>query len=250
MKNALKKLALVAALAAAGVAQAQTAGDITANTKGNVPYAIDARGVVVRSAHGLCWRTGSWTPAAAAESKEAGCACDPDLIAKEVCAPAKAAAAAPAPAPAAKPAAPAPAPVAPAAPVVKPAAAKVTLAADALFDFDKADLRPEGKAKLDELVSKAKEIKLEVVIAVGHADRLGDDKYNQALSERRAAAVKSYLVGKGIEANRVYAEGKGEKQPVTGDKCKNMGPENDKNKKLVECLQADRRVAIEIIGTK
>jgi OOP family OmpA-OmpF porin len=99
-------------------------------------------------------------------------------------------------------------------------------------------------------VSKAKAIKLEVVIAVGHADRIGDDKYNQALSERRAAAVKSYLVGKGIEANRVYAEGKGEKQPVTGDKCKNMGAENVKNKKLVECLQADRRVDIEVIGTK
>ncbi|MEY3201448.1 MAG: hypothetical protein RIR70_998, partial [Pseudomonadota bacterium] len=67
MKNQLKKLALVAALAAAGVAQAQTAGDIVVDTKGNVPYAIDARGVVARSGTGLCWRTGSWTPAAAAE---------------------------------------------------------------------------------------------------------------------------------------------------------------------------------------
>ena len=249
MKNQLFKLALVAALATASVAQAQTAADITANTKGNVPYAIDARGVVVRSGTGLCWRTGAWTPAAAAESKEAGCACDADLIAKDVCTPAKAAAA-PAPV-AAAPAKPA-APAVPAAPLAapKPAAAKITLAADALFDFDKADLRAEGKTKLDDLVGKAKAIKLEVVIAVGHADRIGDDKYNQALSERRAAAVKTYLVSKGIEANRVYAEGKGEKQPVTGDKCKNMGPENDKNKKLVECLQADRRVDIEVIGTK
>ena len=246
MKNQLSKLALVAALAAAGVAQAQTA-DITANTKGNVPYAIDARGVVVRSGTGLCWRTGSWTPAAAAESKEAGCACDADLIAKDICSPAKVAAAPVAASPA-KPAVPA-APVVPV-PAPKPAAAKITLAADALFDFDKADLRAEGKTKLDDLVGKAKAVKLEVVIAVGHADRIGDDKYNQALSERRAAAVKTYLVSKGLEANRVYAEGKGEKQPVSGDKCKNMGAENDKNKKLVECLQADRRVDIEVIGTK
>ena len=246
MKNQLSKLALVAALAAAGVAQAQTA-DITANTKGNVPYAIDARGVVVRSGTGLCWRTGSWTPAAAAESKEAGCACDADLIAKDICSPAKVAAAPVAAAPA-KPAVPA-APVVPV-PAPKPAAAKITLAADALFDFDKADLRAEGKTKLDDLVGKAKAVKLEVVIAVGHADRIGDDKYNQALSERRAAAVKTYLVSKGLEATRVYAEGKGEKQPVSGDKCKNMGAENDKNKKLVECLQADRRVDIEVIGTK
>ena len=246
MKNQLSKLALFAALAAAGVAQAQTT-DIIANTKGNVPYAIDARGVVVRSGTGLCWRTGSWTPAAAAESKEAGCACDADLIAKDICSPAKVAAAPVAASPA-KPAVPA-APVVPV-PAPKPAAAKITLAADALFDFDKADLRAEGKTKLDDLVGKAKAVKLEVVIAVGHADRIGDDKYNQALSERRAAAVKTYLVSKGIEANRVYAEGKGEKQPVSGDKCKNMGAENDKNKKLVECLQADRRVDIEVIGTK
>lgn len=252
MKNQISKLVLVAALAAAGVAQAQTAGDIVADTSRVVPYAIDGRGVVVRSGTNLCWRTGFWTPAAAADYKELGCACDPDLIAKEVCAPAKAAAApAPVAAAPAKPAAPAPlpAPVPVPAPV-KPAAAKVTLAADALFDFDKADLRPEGKAKLDEVAAKAKEIKLEVVIAVGHADRIGDDKYNQALSERRAAAVKHYLVGKGFESNRIYAEGKGEKQPVTGDKCKNMGPENEKNKKLVECLQPDRRVTIELIGTK
>jgi OOP family OmpA-OmpF porin len=210
--------------------------------------------VVVRSGYGLCWRTGYWTPAAAASVKQAGCACDSDLIAKDVCAPA-AKPAAPAPAPAAaRPVAPAPA-IAPVpapipVPVPKPAAAKVTLAADALFDFDSDRLRAEGKAKLDDLVAKSKQIKLEVVIAVGHADRLGEEKYNQTLSERRAAAVKSYLVGKGIEANRVYAEGKGEKQPVTGDKCKGMGVEHQSNKKLVDCLQPDRRVDIEVIGTK
>ena len=94
---------------------------------------------------------------------------------------------------------------------------------------------------------RLKDIKLEVIIAVGHADRLGSDQYNQKLSEKRAEAVKAYLVGKGVEPNRVYTEGKGEKQPVTGDKC---GKSDKKTKQLVECLQPDRRVEIEVIGTK
>jgi OOP family OmpA-OmpF porin len=145
----------------------------------------------------------------------------------------------------------APKAAAPVAPVVKPAAVtpaaeKVTLAADTLFDFNKAVLRPEGKAKLDDVAAKVKDIKLEVIIAVGHADRFGTDAYNQKLSERRAAAVKEYLVAKGVEANRVYTEGKGKKQPVTKPgQCK--GP---KSKKVIECLQPDRRVDIEIIGTR
>ena len=203
-----------------------------------MPYAIDQRGLVVKSGTGLCWRTGYWTPALAESvmygQYPVGCECDKDLMPKAKCEP-PAAAAAPA-----KAAAPAPA----AAP--KPAAQKVTLAADALFDFNKADLRPEGKAKLDKLANDIKGIKLEVILAVGHADRLGDDAYNQKLSEKRAASVKSYLVSKGVDANRVYAEGKGEKQPVTKpDQCK--GP---KSKKVVDCLQPDRRVDIEVIGTK
>jgi OOP family OmpA-OmpF porin len=158
--------------------------------------------------------------------------CDPDLVKK----------AAPAAAPA--PAAAAAKPAAAAAP--KPAAQKVTLAADALFDFNKADLRAEGKAKLDKLATDIKGIKLEVIIAVGHADRIGTDAYNQKLSEKRAEAVKAYLVSKGVEPNRVYTEGKGKKQPVTkADQCK--GP---KSKKVMDCLQPDRRVEIEVIGTK
>lgn len=199
----------------------------------NSVYVIDGRGAVATSGFGLCWRTGFWTPAAAATDPN-GCKCDKDLIPKSVCEPAAAA-------PMAAPAAAAPAPAA----APKPMGAKVTLAADALFDFNKATLRPEGRAKLDDVAAKSNSLVLEVVIAVGHADRIGGAAYNQKLSEKRAAAVKDYLVSKGIPANRIYTEGKGEKQPVTkpGD-CK--GP---KSPKVIACLQPDRRVDIEIIGT-
>jgi OOP family OmpA-OmpF porin len=215
---------LLASLLGLSVASfAQTAG---IDMKGSVGYAIDSRGAVVKSGTGLCWRTGYWTPAMAVEE------CDPDLVKK----------AAPAAAP--KSRAVTAAPAAKAAP--KPAAQKVTLAADALFDFNKADLRAEGKSKLDKLAADIKGIKLEVIIAVGHADRFGTDAYNQKLSEKRAESVKAYLVSKGIEPNRVYTEGKGKKQPITKpDQCK--GP---KSKKTIDCLQPDRRVEIEVIGTK
>ena len=133
---------------------------------------------------------------------------------------------------------------------VAPVGEKVKLAADTLFEFNKAVLLPAGKSKLDDLAAKSKDMKLEVILAVGHTDRIGGDAYNQKLSEKRAAAVKTYLVGKGVEANRVYTEGKGEKQPVTTGKCNNLGKDSGKNKKLVECLQPDRRVEIEVIGTK
>ena len=113
----------------------------------------------------------------------------------------------------------------------------MTYAADAFFDFDKAVLKPEGKAKLDDLVSKVKGINLEVIIAVGHTDSIGTDAYNQKLSVRRAEAVKAYLVSKGIEKNRVYTEGKGEKQPVADNKTKEGKAKN-------------RRVEIEVVGTR
>ena len=223
MINSAKTSLLLATLLGLSMsAFAQTKGIDRAGTVG---YAIDSRDNVVKSGFGLCWRTGYWTPAMAIEE------CDPDLVKK-----------APAAAPAAPAAAPAPAPAA----APKPAAQKVTLAADALFDFNKADLRAEGKAKLDKLAGDIKGIKLEVIIAVGHADRFGTDAYNQKLSEKRAEAVKAYLVSKGIEPNRVYTEGKGKKQPITkADQCKGA-----KSKKTIDCLQPDRRVEIEVIGTK
>jgi OmpA-OmpF porin, OOP family len=171
----------------------------------------------------LCWRDANWTPATAAVG------CDGALVVAAP-APAPAPAAAPAPAPAPAAAAPAPAPQ-------PPAATKVTYAADAFFDFDKAVLKPEGKAKLDDLVGKIQGINLEVIIAVGHTDSVGTDTYNQKLSVRRAEAVKAYLVSKGIEKNRVYTEGKGEKQPVADNKT-------------AEGRAKNRRVEIEVVGTR
>ncbi|MFA5914833.1 MAG: OmpA family protein [Burkholderiales bacterium] len=177
-------------------------------------------GVVVKNPFGLCWRTGYWTPAMATAE------CDPDLVPK------KAAPAAPAPAPVAAPVA-KPAPK----PAVKPVTEKVTMAAETNFDFDKAVLKPEGKARLDDLVGKLKAVNLEVIIAIGHTDSIGSKAYNQKLSVRRANAVKAYLVSKGIEANRIYTEGKGETQPIADNKTKEGRAKN-------------RRVEIEVVGSR
>ena len=176
----------------------------------------------------LCWRDSNWTPATADER------CDGALPKAPPPAPAPVEPPPPAPAPApVAPPAPAPAPVAPVAPVSE----KVTYAADAFFDFDKATLKPAGREKLDELVSKMGGMNLEVIIAVGHTDAVGNDAYNQKLSVRRAEAVKTYLESKGIEKNRVYTEGKGEKQPVADNKTREGRAKN-------------RRVEIEVVGTR
>jgi OOP family OmpA-OmpF porin len=173
----------------------------------------------------LCWRNGVWTPATGLQ----GCDGVP---------PPPAPAAPPAAAPRAAPApGPAPAPAPAPAVVAAPTSEKVTFAADAFFDFDKAVLKPEGRAKLDDLVSKMSGLNLEVIIAVGHTDSVGSDSYNQRLSIRRSEAVKSYLVSKGVEKNRVYTEGKGEKQPVADNKTSEGRAKN-------------RRVEIEVVGTR
>ena len=182
----------------------------------------------------LCWRDATWTPATAAAG------CDGAIAAPRTAAPA------PAPAPAPRAAAPAPAPAPRAAPAPAPAArpapppaaaTKVTYAADTFFDFDKSVLKADGKAKLDDLAGKVKAINLEVIIAVGHTDSVGSDAYNQKLSVKRADAVKAYLITKGIEKNRVYTEGKGEKQPVADNKTDAGRSKN-------------RRVEIEVVGTR
>ena len=219
----MKKLNKVASLFATA-ALASSFANVSAQTVDNW---VSGTGLPWKNGtNELCWRDGVWTPATGL----AGC----DGV------PVPAAPAAPAPAPAPTPApAPAPAPAAAPAPVVvaAPTSEKVTFAADAFFDFDKSVLKPEGRAKLDDLVSKMSGLNLEVIIAVGHTDSVGSDTYNQKLSIRRSEAVKSYLVSKGVEKNRVYTEGKGEKQPVADNKTSEGRAKN-------------RRVEIEVVGTR
>jgi OmpA-OmpF porin, OOP family len=168
----------------------------------------------------------------------AGCATEPPKPeAQPAPPPAPVPAPKPPPPPEPKPRAPEPEKPKPAPEKPKPVAEKVTFAADVLFDFDKAVIKPEGKSKLDDISNKAKGVNLEVVIAIGHADSVGSDAYNQRLSVRRAESVKAYLVSRGIEANRVYTEGKGEKQPVAENKTADGRAKN-------------RRVEIEVIGTR
>ena len=193
---------------------------------------------VWKNSYGQCWRAGYWTPALAAEDKD-GCACDKDLLPKEKCEPP-----APAPAPKAEPKPPAPPPPPPPA---KLAPEKVTFSADVLFDFDKAELKPEGKQALDAFAEKLKGVNYEVITDVGHTDRIGSEQYNKKLSVRRAEAVKAYLVSKGVPANKVYTDGKGESDPVTKpDQCKGQKA----TKALIQCLQPDRRVDVEVAGTR
>ena len=180
-----------------------TAALATAAMAQNVDNWRNASGDVWKSSNGLCWRDANWTPATAAPG------CDGAVAAPAAAAPVAA----------------------------KPAASKVTFAADAFFDFDKSVLKPAGKAKLTDLVAKIKGINLEVIIAVGHTDSIGTDAYNQKLSVRRAEAVKAFLVSQGIEKNRIYTEGKGEKQPVADNKTKEGRAKN-------------RRVEIEVVGTR
>ena len=180
----------------------------------------------------LCWRDSGWTPATALEQ------CDGAIKPPPPPPPAPKVAPPPPPPPAAAPAAPAPAPK-PAAPPPPPApvSEKVTFAADAFFDFAKSKLKPEAQAKLSDLVDKTKGVNLEVIIAVGHTDSVGGDAANQKLSVARAEAVKAFLTSKGIEKNRVYTEGKGEKQPVADNKT-------------AEGRAKNRRVEVEVVGTR
>ena len=212
--NKVAMMFAVAALATAAGAQtrvtAANGGPVNDNWQNGTGELVWKNGT-----NELCWRDASWTPATATTG------CDGALV----------------PVAAAPMVTPPPAPVAPPPPPPTVAASKVTFAADAFFDFDKSVLKPEGRAKLDDLVSKIRDVNLEVIIAVGHTDSVGTDAYNQRLSVRRAEAVKAYLVSRGIEANRVYTEGKGEKQPVADNKTAAGRAKN-------------RRVEIEVVGTR
>ncbi|MGE4338294.1 MAG: outer membrane protein OmpA [Pigmentiphaga sp.] len=153
----------------------------------------------------LCWRNAFWTP----ETGLPGC--DGTIIAQ-----------APTPAPA---------------PQVTPTAEKVVFDADTFFDFDKYNIKPDGRAMLDELVRQIANIDLEVILAVGFTDSIGTVEYNLGLSDRRANAVKQYLIERGVPANRIYTEGKGKADPI----ATNSTPEG---------RAQNRRVEIEVVGTR
>lgn len=215
-------LATVGLIAAAGTAQAQTATDRV--------YLIDSRNEVARSGFGLCWRTSFWTPAAAANDA-AGCACDKDLLPKDKCEP-----------PAPKPAVAAPTPAA-AAP--KKCDFNATLKDDQTFAFGKATLKPSAMAQLDREViaklSSCAEVKL--ILVTGHTDRIGSQQGNQKLSEKRANAVKAYLMKKGVQSS-IETMGAGKTQAVPGVTCDDKLPK----KKLIDCLAPNRRTVVEVQG--
>src|SRR4051812_16578882 len=204
---------------------------------GTDAYVANGQRQVVADGTGHCVRTGSWTPAKAAEP------CD---VVPRASTPPAPIAAAPQPEPAPQPAARAePEKLAPA-PVIE----KVTLATDVLFEFNKSELREGGKERLDQLAKNAQGADVDKVVVVGHADRIASEEYNQELSERRAQAVSDYLAQKSVDKSRLQVEGKGESQPITGADCKKMGAESAKNAKLVSCLQPDRRVEVELLGRR
>lgn len=201
----MKKLLIISAFVAA-TAQAQTIDNWTAG------------GAPVKNSTNLCWRNANWTPATAHSE------CDGAIKAAPVVA-------APPVAPAATPR------VAATFETPKQLVTKTTYSADTFFDFDRAVIKPAGKAKLDALALQINQITLEVVIATGHTDSVGSEAYNQKLGERRAQAVRAYLITKGVDKRRVYVESRGESQPVADNKTAAGRAKN-------------RRVEIEVVGTQ
>ncbi len=199
MKKLNKLAVLFATVAVAGSAMAAGSTTASDNWRNNHGNLQWKNGT-----NELCWRNNFWTPATAAAG------CDGALVAQ--------------------PAAPQPQPQ-------QAVTSKVTYAADAFFDFDKSVLKPAGRASLDDLVAKIQGVNVETIISTGHTDSIGTDAYNQRLSLRRANAVKAYLVSKGVPADRIVVEGKGEKQPVASNATREGRAKN-------------RRVEIEVVGSR
>ena len=195
-------------------------------------YVQDANGNVVMSGSGLCWHTSDWTPA-----KASVVGCD-GVLAKAI--------PIPPPPPTAQTQPPAP-PLAEEPPLVllppavvaasRPTVEKITLDTDTYFDFDKAELKPDGERKLDVIASRLKAMKLEVMVAVGHADAIGPAEYNEILSRRRAESVKMFFESRGFPADRIHIDGKGESQPVASNTTRDGRAKN-------------RRVEVEVVGTQ
>lgn len=199
------------------------ADDVTGKHEGNVVTTSDH---VVRGGFGLCWRSGYWTEAMAAEPCDGAA----KTVAIET----------PAPQPVVVVAI---APVAPAQPAAR-LMQKISFSGDALFAFDKSELKPEGKAMLDGLVAKISGASYDTITVTGYTDRFGTESYNMKLSERRAQTVKDYLLGMNVRGGTIEAEGKGKSQAVTNAAdCRGA-----KSARVIACLQPDRRVDIELTG--
>jgi len=230
MKTSFNKQQLSLAVAcalvmgfASGAARAQTPDQSRAELADRA-LVTSSSGSVWRNGFGECWTSSGPAPLPGAE-------CYPRPVAQYV----------------------APAPyVAPyVAPVVVAAAPlpiydKVILDANVLFDFDKSVLRPAGRDTLDSFVNSIQGMNSRTITAIGHADRIGTDGYNQTLSESRVATVKAYLVSKGIESTWVQSSGQGEMAPTTAaGTCTGAGSAS-----TIACLQPDRHVFIEMSGSK
>ncbi len=144
--------------------------------------------------------------------------------------------------------APPPPPPPPSPVVMAPVPRKVSFAADSLFDFDKSDVKSTGADAINKFARDLNGVSYDMIVVTGHSDRIGSNAYNQKLSERRANAVRNYLVDKsGIPASKVSAQGVGETAPVTKtEDCKGIA----KTQALILCLQPDRRVDLEVTGSK
>ena len=175
-------------------------------------YVDDSAKGIVRTGYGDCLHTARWSvPNAIAE-------CDPEIVAARD-----------------KPAA-----AAAVETVMVKELKPVTLAADALFAFDSADLTAEGRSRLDQVVGSltAKQLENKQIEITGYTDRIGPESYNQTLSERRAQAVRDYLVSKGLPSDAISTQGLGAAKPVVG--C-----EGERGAQLIDCLAPNRRTEIE-----
>ena len=195
-------------------------------------YVQDGSGRVVMSGSGACWHTSDWTTA---QAVVVGC---DGVLAKAIpISPAPSTAQAQPPAP----------PVTEQPPLVllppeparatRPEVEKITLDTDTYFDFDKAELTPDGQRKLDVIASRLRDMKLEVMVAVGHADAIGTKEYNENLSRRRAEAVKVFFQTRGFPADRIHIDGKGESQPIASNATRDGRAKN-------------RRVEVEVVGIR
>lgn len=217
-----------------GTAVAFALATLAGTSSAGVPgYVADSANQIWTSPYGLCWKTTDWTP------DKAAVPCDAVRRVEAPVPPPVAVVPPPAPAPA-------PTPLVVAPPAPPPVIEQISLSSDVLFEFNKAELRPEGQKKLDEIAERLKGANVQQIAAIGHADRIGSDQYNKELSEKRAASVREYLAKSGVDQSKVRSEGRGESEPVTGTQCKG----NNANQKLIACLQPDRRVDIEVRGER